>query len=395
MSERADFPDSGRDEASDESVASAVPTAADPRLRILTLTLKPRDMSPGQRFRLEQWAPHLAASHGIDLDFMPFESAQLTRLLYKRGRVAAKAFWVLRDFLRRVRALVAARRYDAVIVYREASLIGPAIYERLIAWLGVPVFFDFDDAIWMEQRATINGRFSKLHFWGKTASTCRISTGVTVGNAFLADYARQYNPHTDVVPTSIELDSYRLLPEAAADAPFTVCWTGSDTTLPLLEGARPALERLARQRPLRVKVICSIPPETPIAGAENIFIPWSKDREAEEVADCHVGIMPLPATLYMEGKCACKALQFMATGRPVILSPVGVNKRLIVHGQNGFLAESDDEWVDCLTRLADSPALRASLGQAGRLTVERDFSAAGAAARLARHLRAGLKRKKR
>lgn len=372
--------------------AAGAPLAQERRLRILVLTPKPKDISPGQRFRVEQWAPYLAANHAIDLDFLPFESPQLTRVLYQRGRVAAKAFWILRDFLRRVRALLIARQYDGVLIYREAALIGPAIYERLLSWLGVPLFFDFDDAIWIGQKSPINGWFSKLHFWSKTATTCRVSSGVTVGNAFLADYARRYNPNVDIVPTSIDLDSYRLLPEAAEDAPFTVCWTGSITTLPLLEWARPALERLARQRPLRVKVICSIPPETPIAGAENIFIPWTAEREPDDVAACHVGIMPLPATSYMEGKCACKALQFMATGRPVILSPVGVNRDLIVHGENGFLADSEDEWVDCLTRLAESPALRGTLGQAGRLTVERNYSAAGAAARLARHFERGVQR---
>ena len=359
--------------------AEPPPRAAGPRLRILALTLKPEGVSPGQRFRLEQWAPHLSADHGIDLHFLPFESPQLSALLYQRGKTALKAFWVLRDFLRRAKAVLSARHYDAVIVYREAALIGPALYERLLARSGVPLFFDFDDAIWEDQLSPVNGLFSRLHFWGKTASTCRLATGVIAGNPYLAAYARRHSASVSVVPTSIDLDDYPVIAEPDAGEPFTVCWTGSTTTLPLLELARPALERIAAQRPLRVKVICNRPPETAIAGADNVFLPWQAEGEAREVAGCHVGIMPLPDNSYMSGKCALKALQFMATGRPVVLSPVGMNKDLIQSGENGFLASREDEWVECLTGLADSPALRARIGLAGRRTVERDYAASVAA----------------
>ena len=69
--------------------------------------------------------------------------------------------------------------------------------------------------------------------------------------------------------------------------------------------------------PLVVKVVCSDPPERPIAGAKTRFVPWSAEREAREVADCHVGIMPLPDNEVSRGKGGMKALQFMATGRPV------------------------------------------------------------------------------
>lgn len=378
---------SPRAEWGDERDSAA---SAQPRLRLLALTLKPQGLSPGQRFRLEQWAPHLRARHGIDMDFAPFESERLTDLLYQQGKTPQKGFWVLRDFLRRAGTLRSARRYDAVVIYREAALIGPAIYERLLAWSGVPLLFDFDDAIWEDQISPVNGLFSRLHFWGKTATTCRLAAGVIAGNAYLADYARQHSERVFVVPTSIDLNDYRPSPEPGAGEPFTVCWTGSTTTLPLLEHARPALERVAAQRPLRVKVICNKAPDVPIAGAENVFVPWQEEGEAREVAGCHVGIMPLPDTSYLHGKCALKALQFMATGRPVVLSPVGMNSTLIRSGENGFLAASEDAWVDCLNSLADSPALRARLGHAGRRTVESGYSAPIAADLFSKAVRASV-----
>src|SRR5579864_5735448 len=102
-------------------------------IRLLTLVPKPLGKSPGQRFRLEQWAPYLERDHGIMLDFAPFESRQLTEILYRPGHRIAKAAWMIHDVVRRRRVLSDARNYAGVVIHREASLLGPAVYERLLA----------------------------------------------------------------------------------------------------------------------------------------------------------------------------------------------------------------------------------------------------------------------
>ena len=84
--------------------------------------------------------------------------------------------------------------------------------------------------------------------------------------------------------------------------------------------------------------------------------------------------MPLPDDEWARGKCACKALQYMALGIPTICSPVGVNPTIIQDDENGLLAATEDEWIDKLTRLLHSPSLRARLGNAGRATVEAGYS---------------------
>jgi glycosyltransferase involved in cell wall biosynthesis len=349
----------------------------------LVLASKQPGVSPSQRYRLEQWAPHLAQDFGITLDFAPFESPALTELLYESGHVPAKAYWTIRDFARRAAIVPRARHYDAVVIHREAALIGPAIYESLIARTGVPVIYDFDDAIWSPAQARVNGPFAHLHFFGKTSSICKLATAVTTGNEFLADYARKRNSNVFVVPTSVELRDYPSIPEPADDQKFIVCWTGSTSTLIHFEHARAALERLAEQIPLVVKVICSKPPERPIAGAENQFVPWSAETEARDVGACHVGIMPMPDDEISRGKCAMKALQYMATGRPVVVSPVGVNPEIVRPGENGFLATSPSEWVDALMRFSASPTLRSKLGASARRTVEIGYSAQVSAAKFA------------
>lgn len=68
-------------------------------------------------------------------------------------------------------------------------------------------------------------------------------------------------------------------------------------------------------------------------------------------------------------------LEAMAWSRPVVATRVGGVPDVVVDSVTGFLVPSDDEkaLADRLRQLAESPALRARMGEAGRQRVERDF----------------------
>ena len=149
-------------------------------VRLLGLVPKPLGVSPGQRARLEQWAPYLMSSHGISVDFSPFESSRLTEILYEPGMRPSKARLMVLDAIRRRAVIAQAKTYDAVVIFREASLIGPAVYERLLARSGKPMIFDFDDAIWVNATQGVNGWFTRLRFPGKTSTICRLASAVVV-----------------------------------------------------------------------------------------------------------------------------------------------------------------------------------------------------------------------
>ena len=251
-----------------------------PMLRALALVSKEKGVSPGQRFRIEQWEHDLRCGHGIAIEYAPFESPALSRILYQDGKAIEKGMLLLKDMLERRAALTASRRYDVVVIYREAALIGPPIYEWLISRAGVPIVYDFDDAIWTTPKRSavaVNHRFRSLKFTGKTATICRLADVVTVGNEYLASWARQHCSSVHVVPTSIDLGAYPIQPAPPEDAPFTIVWSGTFSTLEHLEHARRPLEKLARRRPVRLNVICDRPLARPIAGVDMRFIRWRAD----------------------------------------------------------------------------------------------------------------------
>jgi glycosyltransferase involved in cell wall biosynthesis len=53
---------------------------------------------------------------------------------------------------------------------------------------------------------------------------------------------------------------------------------------------------------------------------------------------------------------------------------VGVNAEIVRPGETGFLAETEDEWVEHLRRLLDDAELRARLGAAARDDARRRWS---------------------
>jgi hypothetical protein len=103
-------------------------------MRLLALVPYLYDTAPGQRYRLEQWAPYLN-TQGIKITFEPFEDQNLNRVLYKTGKFNRKLFYFLSAVARRMKLLKRIREFDAVIIYRGALPIGPPIIERAIGQL--------------------------------------------------------------------------------------------------------------------------------------------------------------------------------------------------------------------------------------------------------------------
>src|SRR5262249_32197241 len=95
---------------------------------------------------------------------------------------------------------------------------------------------------------------------------------------------------------------------------------------------------------------------------------------ADEIRNLDVGIMPLPDEPWERGKCGYKLLQYMASTRPVIASPVGANRQIVDNGTNGFLAATHSEWLHAFQILQASRELRNRLGMAGRKKVEAGYS---------------------
>jgi len=344
-------------------------------MRILALVPYPYDQAPGQRYRIEQWAPFLKEL-GVTVSFEAFRSSELHALLCKPSNTLRKSYLASKALIRRLKLLKNVGDFDLIYIYSEAALIGPALIETLITWKGVPFVFDFDDAIFLHYTyiSPANRYLRLLKFPGKTGTICGLASHVIAGNSYLANYANRFNKNVTIVPSTINLNNYTIENSRPTAEPPVIGWTGSYSTIQYLDNLRLALRQLATRERFKLKVVGV--PGYRMEGVEVEAIPWNPDTEVADLRGIDIGVMPLKDDEWTRGKCGMKALQYMALGIPTICSPVGVNPRIIRDHENGLLAETDEQWKGCLTELFHSPELRQQLGKAGRVTIESGYSTA-------------------
>jgi glycosyltransferase involved in cell wall biosynthesis len=344
-------------------------------MKVLVLTPAPYATSPGQRFRIEQWARHLEGS-GFEFTFASFEDEALHEIIYRPGRMVRKGVLMLRSCVRRLGLIRDLGRFDLVFLYREAALIGPAFLERLIARSGVPIVYDFDDPIWLSYLSPTHGRLSSLKWPAKTARICEMATVVMVGNRLLAEYAREHSKSVEIVPSTIDLTQYPPPEPRDFAEPVTLAWTGSHSTLPFLESLRTVLGTVSARDRYRLLVVS----HTDRYRMESLDVPiisrrWRAETEAEDLSDADIGIAPFPDTGWTPWRCHGKVLQYMALGLPLVASSIGIVPDYVSDGVNGFLASSEADWTEKLSALIRNPELRARIGAEARRTIEERYSA--------------------
>ena len=339
--------------------------------KVLFIVNNRKDRSPGQRFRFEQYLSHLEAN-GYECDFSPLLDEKRDKIFYAPGNYFRKFLILLNSYIKRMNNLTDSCNYDIIFVFREALYTRSTYFERRFA-KQAPVIFDFDDSIWLQNVSEANKRFAFMKNAGKTKDIISISSLVFAGNDYLAAYARQFNNNVEIVPTTIDTEEYKRIPQPATN---TVCigWSGSKTTIQHFNFAVEALKQIKERYGDRVSLR--------VIGDENYRneelgiqgLAWKKDTEIADLSAIDIGIMPLPDDEWAKGKCGLKGLQYMALEIPTIMSPVGVNADIITDGENGMLASTTAEWVEKLSQLIEDAELRDRMGKAGRKTVVDHYS---------------------
>ena len=308
---------------------------------------------PAGRFRIAQYAALLGEADW-DVSLRPRSPARPWKSRHPRAAV-----WLRR--LRRLGDIRAASSYDVAFLNRDL-LEGQPRYERLLLKRNPRVVFDFDDAIFLGQKAA------------HVEWICKRAAWVTAGNESLADFARQFADRVTVLPTAVDTDTYEVQ-SATTEGPVRVGWLGSDqsireTLLPQI----PMLARLQAELGFELVVVTKPIPRIPECGLGWTYREWTPQLEAGIASLFDIGIMPLSDTPFQRGKCGCKLLQYMAAGLPAVASPVGINRTLMQDGRHGYLVSSEREWRSALSSLLVDPQLRSRLGTQGRAFVEEHYS---------------------
>ncbi|MCE3279988.1 MAG: glycosyl transferase group 1 [Bacteroidetes bacterium] len=341
--------------------------------KILFIAAHRPDRSPSQRYRFEQYFSFLEAN-GYSCELSYIIDAEADALFYRPGHLFRKLIITLKSLQKRMKDVRKAHKYDIVFVQREAFMTGSAYFEKRFSKSKAKLVFDFDDSIWLLDTSKANKKWAWLKSEKKTGEIIRVSDLIFAGNRYLANYALQFNSNVHIIPTTIDTNIFKRSFPYTEKEKICIGWSGSITTIKHFEQALPYLKAIKQKYGNKVffKVMGDktyINRELGIRGIE-----WNSNNEVNVLESFDIGIMPLPDDEWVKGKCGLKGLSYMSVEVPTVMSAVGVNTEIINDGVNGFLAKTDNEWIEKLSLLIDSFELRKEIGRNGRKTVSEHYS---------------------
>jgi glycosyltransferase involved in cell wall biosynthesis len=258
--------------------------------------------------------------------------------------------------------------YDLVVIQKKLfSFMALAYIRRQSRKL----IYDFDDAVMFKngEKMDMVKPFRQKRF----DRTIRFCDHIIAGNTYLKEGARLVSDRISVIPTPVDTDKYIPGGKAVNKKGITIGWLGSKSTIRYLKTLTPVFSELQSRFPdVQISVVSDR-----FEGIEEITAIkkiWREDEELCDLQSFDIGIMPLPDDPWTKGKCGFKLLQYQAVGLPVVCSPVGVNREMIVDGVNGFHANTHQEWFDRLNQLISSSELRNRMGKTGREMVAKKYS---------------------
>ncbi|WP_375402478.1 glycosyltransferase family 4 protein [uncultured Sphingomonas sp.] len=333
-----------------------------------TILLLPRygDLGPSSRLRMGQFVPRLRAA-GATVRVLPFFDDAYLRTLF--GEEAKPKLASLRAYWRRAAGLL-REKADLVWVERELFPFLPGAFERALSARSIPYVVDWDDAVFHRYdrhpcglvRRSLGRKFDPL---------LRGAAATTPGSAYLARYMAAHGARRVVtVPTVLDPGRYHPGPRERGER-LRLGWIGTPANARYLSIVAEALRLIGGNVPVTLVTIgAPALGELPVPQEAH---DWTEAGEADLLATIDVGVMPLADRSYERGKCGYKLIQYMASGRAVIASPVGVNAD-IVDPEVGLLADTPAQWADAIRTLAADPERAQAMGQAGRRRVEEQYS---------------------
>jgi glycosyltransferase involved in cell wall biosynthesis len=232
------------------------------------------------------------------------------------------------------------------------------------------ILYDFDDAVMFKNSLSKNPYSLRRTMSFKRM--LRYADLVIAGNEFLKEEADKYHKNVKVLPTPIDAERYREKEFRESDT-VNIGWIGDHGSIHYMESYKDVWEAIGRKYGhVVLTIICDTFIETKDISLRKI--PWSYEREIDDLMSLDIGVMPLFDDLWSQGKCGFKIVQYLGVGVPVVCTPVGINRDVIEDGVNGFWAMTKDEWIERLSMLVENASARAKMGKEGRRKIMDQYS---------------------
>jgi glycosyltransferase involved in cell wall biosynthesis len=346
--------------------------------RILAL-VRPPSIDASSRYRVYQYADILSEKHKYNVDICPFYN-DFEFIEYRNNRLSW--YRIVTLYFNRIRQLLSIKEYEILWISRGVAPV-ETIYLIKRLKKRLKIVYEFDDAIYLNE-GSFRIRRILARNWKAVPEYTRLSDAVIVGNDFLKEWAEKLNKEVHVIPTGVDVPFYKKHTKQVNKGlhPITVGWIGTISTKPNLNIVLPVLRDISKVISIKYMQIGG--------GKDNHknldyeYIEWSERDQLLWLNTIDIGIAPLYDTEFNRGKCGFKIIQYMAMGKPVIGSSVGVQSKIILDQQSGYLADSSEEWYKYLLLLSSDKNMRKKLGDYGCGIANKIYTKTEIASNLAR-----------
>lgn len=226
------------------------------------------------------------------------------------------------------------------------------------------IIFDFDDRIYDMQ--LLADRMSRIRSILHAAS--RIIVSVPALQEELAERFPYLNSKISIIPTLVDLSRFSKVSPDKSESRVIIGWVGTSGGFPYIARIEEQLSKLLNE--FGGQVAFRVISERPYIPAQFKFpvenVKWTLGREFEIFTSIDISIMPLDDSERAKSKAGFKAIQSLAAGLPVVVSPIGVNREIIQHGKNGFWAAAPADFYTYLKLLIVDSKLREKMGRAAK-----------------------------
>ena len=374
----------GRTEETEYSTGSM---ASKQPMHILALPLYPGEFS--SRIRVDFFLPYLQ-EEGLEINVYP----PLPRETFERNYGGGKSNRIryhISELFHRTHSLSRAGAYDLVWVQKGLTLFPWRGLELIRGLFSSRLVLDVDDAVIEFPPIQPRGSARLFADLGQIQKLRKKADLVLCGNQTLLQDLREEPGWAEWLPSTIPLSQYSHDRRNEEPSP-TLVWIGTASNRKYLSEISSVLCSLAEEfAGLNLLVVSDS-----LEGlAQESFGKcgleldrWDSSRESEQIGRGWIGLMPLSDDRWAERKGGYKILQYFACGMPVVASPVGINRDLVVEGKNGFLPRDQADWIEAIRVLLTDADRRRDFGNAGRNRIRASYSTE----RWAKHLASWFRR---
>ena len=251
------------------------------------------------------------------------------------------------------------KNFDCVVLQKT---ILSASKVRRIAINAKRFIYDADDRMWLSPFKK-HSLITQMRINYRMRNIAKLSSLCTVANDTIAEDIRKFGGKPIIIPMALDANTWH--PKKQKNERIIIGWTGAPHNLPYLEETLPALkEVLDTHKNSKFVIHCGKNPN--FTGIAYQHIPFVPGEETGVVRSFDIGLLPLANDPFSNGKSPIKALQYMASGSPIVCSDTPVSRYLLKNEAFAFFANDHSMWFKNLQSLIVDSTNRKKVSQSAK-----------------------------